>query len=270
MARRIDLIGAPTDVHSSYLRGSAHAPPLIRAALFNDAYGSASERGVEMADIQLNDCGDLDLREDAGDDERIREAIAASAGAGAAPISLGGDHAVTYPILQAIAACHGPVDILHFDAHPDLYDSYEGDKRSHASPFARIMEEGLAASLTQIGIRTLNTHLREQAERFGVTIHEMKDLPPGWGAARTFEFERPLYVSIDLDGFDPAYAPGVSHHEPGGLTPRDVIDCLLRLDANLIGADVVELNPVHDVNGMTAVLAAKLAKELAALAYASA
>jgi arginase len=270
MGRRIDLIGVPTDVHSSYLRGPAEAPPLIRAALFNDAYGSASERGVEIADIELNDFGDLDLNEGEGDDDRIRGAVAASLAAGAAPISIGGDHSITYPILQAIAAHHGPIDILHFDAHPDLYDSYDGDKRSHASPFARIMEEGLAASLTQIGIRTLNRHLREQAERFGVTIHAMTDLPSGWGAAQRFKFSRPLYVSIDLDGFDPAYAPGVSHHEPGGLTPRDVIDCLLRLDANLIGADVVELNPIQDVNGMTAVLAAKLVKELAAFAHTSA
>lgn len=270
MSRRIDLIGLPTDVQSSYLRGPAEAPPLIRAALFNDAYGSASERGVEIADIEFNDRGDLDLREEPEDDARIREAIASSVSASAVPISLGGDHAVTYPILQAVAAHHGPVDILHFDAHPDLYDSYEGNKRSHASPFSRIMEEGLAASLTQVGIRTLNRHLREQAHRFGVTIHQMTDLPPGWGAAKAFKFSRPLYVSIDLDGFDPAYAPGVSHHEPGGLSPRDAIDCLLRLDAKLIGADVVELNPKRDVNGMTAVLAAKLVKELAALAYSNA
>lgn len=266
MTRRIDLIGLPTDVHSSYLRGPAQAPPLIRAALFNDAYGSASERGVEIADIEINDFGDFDLNEDAGDDNRIRDAVASSLADGAAPISLGGDHSVTYPVLQAIAARHGPVDILHFDAHPDLYDSYEGDKRSHASPFARIMEDGLAASLTQIGIRTLNRHLREQAARFGVTIYAMPDLAPGWGRTLRLEFARPLYISIDLDGFDPAYAPGVSHHEPGGLTPRDVIDCLLGLKANLVGADVVELNPIHDIHGMTAVLAAKLVKELAALA----
>jgi arginase len=122
MTRRVDLIGLPTDVHSSYLRGPAEAPALIRSALTNDAYGSASERGVEIADIEINDWGDIHLREDADDDTRIREAITASVGAGAVPISLGGDHAVTFPILQAIAAKHGPVEILHFDAHPDLYD----------------------------------------------------------------------------------------------------------------------------------------------------
>jgi agmatinase len=267
MSRSIDLIGLPTDIQSSYLRGPAQAPALIRAALFNDAYSIASERGLELGvDMTLNDCGDLPLEEKPEDDDRIREVIAASCAAGAVPISLGGDHAVTYPILQGIAAQWGPVDILHFDAHPDLYDAYEGNRRSHASPFARIMEEGLAGSLTQIGIRTLNRHLRAQAERFGVQMFQMADLPPGWGATTALKFLRPLYISIDLDGFDPAYAPGVSHHEPGGLNPRDVINCLLRIDAVLAGADVVELNPKHDINGMTAVLAAKLVKELAALA----
>src|SRR5262249_7894003 len=146
-------------------------------------------------------------------------------------------------------------------AHPDLYDELDGDRRSHASPFARIMEAGLASSLTQVGIRTLNKHQREQAQRFNVTQIEMKDVP-AWRP----RFESGLYISIDLDGFDPAYAPGVSHHEPGGLTVRDVMNVLLSLDVALIGADVVELNPDRDINGVTAVLAAKLVKELAALA----
>lgn len=262
MTRRIDLIGLPTDVHSSFLRGPAKAPPLIREALFSPHGNSASERGLELgAEINLNDFGDLPLNEDSGDDAMIREAIDASLLAGAIPISLGGDHAVTYPILQAIHAHHGPVEILHFDAHPDLYDELDGDRRSHASPFARIMEEGLASRLVQIGIRTLNKHQREQAERFGVVQVEMRDV-----GRVSLPFERPLYISIDMDGFDPAYAPGVSHHEPGGLSVRDVMDLLLELDVPLVGADVVEYNPDRDINGVTAVLAAKLVKELAALA----
>lgn len=119
----------------------------------------------------------------------------------------------------------------------------------------------MCSRLVQIGVRTLNKHQREQAERFGVTQVEMRDL-----GRISFAFERPLYISIDLDGFDPAYAPGVSHHETGGLTPRDVIDLLLDIEAPLVGADVVEYNPDRDINGVTAVLAAKLVKELAALA----
>ena len=211
--RRIDLIGTPTDVHSSFLRGPAKAPPLIRAALFSPHGNSpsaalpASERGLELgAEIDLNDCGDLPLIETPEDDARITAAIDASLLAGAIPISLGGDHSITYPVIQAIAAHHGPIDILHLDAHPDLYDELDGDRRSHASPFARIMEEGLARRLVQIGIRTLNKHQREQAERFGVEQLEMRDV-----GRVSFAFERPLYISIDLDGFDSVFAPGVSH-----------------------------------------------------------
>ncbi len=261
-SRRVDLIGMPTDVHSSFLRGPAKAPAFIRAALFSPHSNSASERGLELgAEIDLNDCGDLALSESPEDDARISEAVTASLKAGSTPISLGGDHSITFPILRAIEARYGPVEILHFDAHPDLYDELDGDRRSHASPFARIMEAGLARKLTQVGIRTMNKHQREQADRFGVTVIAMAEI-----AAWLPRFENGLYISIDLDGFDPAHAPGVSHHEPGGLTARYVIDVLLSLNVPLLGADVVELNPDRDVNGVTAMLAAKLVKELAALA----
>ncbi len=263
MTRRVDLIGMGTDVHSSFLRGPALAPPLIRAALWSPHGNDASERGLELgAEIELNDCGDLSLTESAGDDALIEAAITQSLAAGAIPLSLGGDHSITYPILRALAAHHGPVEILHFDAHPDLYDELGGDRRSHASPFARIMEEGLASRLVQIGIRTLNKHQREQAARFGVEMIEMKD----FARAPMPAFAGPLYISIDLDGFDPAFAPGVSHHEPGGLTPREVVNILLDIKVALIGADVVEYNPDRDIHSVTAVLAAKLVKELAALA----
>jgi len=163
--------------------------------------------------------------------------------------------------MTAIAAHHGPVDILHIDAHPDLYDALLGNRRSHASPFARIMEAGLATRLVQVGIRTLNTHQREQADRFGVEIVPMR----GFELAKLPRLVRPLYISIDLDGLDPAHAPGVSHHEPGGLTTRQLLDLLDRVEAPIVGADVVEYNPDRDINGMTAVVAAKLVKELAAL-----
>lgn len=169
---------------------------------------------------------------------------------------------VTYPIVAGLADVHGPVNILHFDAHPDLYDDFEGDPLSHASPFARIMERGLANSLVQVGIRTLNAHCREQAARFGVEIVEMRNFEAG-----AVPIPRsPLYVSIDLDALDPAFAPGVSHHEPGGLSVRDILSILHRIDAPIVGADIVEYNPTRDINGMTAVVAAKFVKELSAVA----
>ena len=120
------------------------------------------------------------------------------------------------------------------------------------------MEAKLARRLVQVGIRTPNKHQREQAERFGVEMVQMADFDP----ARVPVLDGPLYVSIDLDGLDPAFAPGVSHHEPGGLSVRDLLRVLHAQRGPLVGADVVELNPDRDVNGMTAMVAAKLVKEL--------
>ena len=223
----------------------------------------ATESGAELGlDIAVEDFGNLRLEESAGDFDCIREGASAAAKSGATPLFLGGDHMVTYPIIAGLAEVHGPVSILHFDAHPDLYDDFEGDPLSHASPFARIMERGLATRLVQVGIRTLNAHCRQQAERFGVEIVEMRNFV----ADKVQIPAAPLYVSIDLDALDPAFAPGVSHHEPGGLSVRDILSVLHRIEGPIVGADVVEYNPTRDINGMTAVVAAKFVKELAAIA----
>lgn len=262
MNRTVRLIGLPTDSHSSFLRGAASAPAAIRAALASGHGNMAAENGLELGtDIAVQDIGDLPLTEGEGDAALIRAAFAAAARDGTAPIGLGGDHMVSFPAVAGLADVRGPLEILHFDAHTDLYDDFEGDPLSHASPFARIMEGGHARRLVQVGIRTLNRHTRAQAERFGVEVIEMRhfaaDKVPIPGA--------PLYISIDLDGFDPAFAPGVSHHEPGGLSVREVLHVLHRIRTPIVGADIVELNPSRDLHGVTATLAAKLVKELAAV-----
>ncbi len=260
---RVRLIGLPTDSHSSFLRGAAAAPPLIRAALRSDHGNMAAECGLELGtDILLEDGGDLQLDDTPADVERISAAARQAADAGAVPVFLGGDHMVSHPIVAGLAAVHGRLGILHFDAHSDIYDDFEGDPLSHASPFARIMERGLARRLVQVGIRTLNGHCREQAQRFGVEVVEMRHFAPEGVPLPA----APLYISIDLDALDPAFAPGVSHHEPGGLSVRDILAVLHRVEGPIVGADVVELNPSRDINGVTAVVAAKLVKELAALA----
>jgi agmatinase len=257
----IRLIGLPTDSHSSFLRGPAQAPAAIRAALASDHANNASESGLELGeDILVEDVGDLPLSECANDFDLIR--AAARDAAACAPIFLGGDHMVSYPIVAGLASVHGPLNILHFDAHPDLYEDFGGDPLSHASPFARIMEQGLARRLVQVGIRTMNRHCRGQVQRFGVEVIEMRDFAPDIVPIP----DAPLYVSIDMDAFDPAFAPGVSHHEPGGLSVRDVLSVLHRIPRPIVGGDVVEYNPTRDINGMTAVVGAKLVKELASLA----
>ena len=256
MTPRIRLLGLPTDAHSSFLRGAAAGPAAIRAALASDHANQAAENGLELGvDIMVEAGGDLALDGTADDLALIARAIRDAHAAGAVPLSLGGDHSVTWPIVAALAEFHGPLNILHFDAHLDLYDDYEGDPLSHASPFARIMESGHARRLVQFGIRTLNTHCRAQAARFGVEIIEMRDFAPD----RVPIPEAPLYISIDLDGFDPAFAPCVAHHV------REFLQVLQRVPGGIVGADIVELNPTRDLNQVTATLAAKLVNELAAL-----
>lgn len=254
------LIGLCSDDNSSFMRGAAAAPPAIRAALHGGATNLTTEAGLDLAGPPgLVDLGDREIAPGAAALLGIEDLIAPILIRNAKPLVLGGDHAVTYPVLRAMAARHGPVDILHFDAHPDLYETYAGNRLSHACPFARIMEEGLARRLVQVGIRTLNAHQKAQAERFGVEIHPLNAFD-----ARRFtpELAGPVYLSFDLDALDPAFAPGVSHHEPGGLTVREALGILQRLENPLIGADIVEYNPQRDVQGMTAMVAVKLLKEI--------
>lgn len=260
--RPVRLIGLPTDANSSHLRGAAAGPAAIRAALLSDAGNLATESGLEIGrEITLKEGGDLPLDGTPADDALIAAAVAEAARAGALPLCLGGDHSVTAPVLAGLAAVHGPLNVLHIDAHPDLYHDFGGNPRSHASPFARIMEAGSAARLVQVGIRAATRHLREQAARFGVETVAMRD----FAVAAVPVLAGPLYLSIDLDGLDPAFAPGVVHHEPGGLSVRDLLALIARQTAWLAGADIVELHAGRDINGMTAAVAAKLVKEIAAL-----
>ena len=254
------LIGIPWDVHSSFMRGAAAAPPLVREALLSPSGNMWSELGVDLgAPEAVADAGDLELQDPVEAPRLIENAVRRLIVSGGAPLAIGGDHAITHPIVRAVASAHPGLTVLHIDAHPDLYDEFEGNRASHACPFARIMEEGLASRLVQVGIRTMNGHQRDQARRFGVEVIGMKD----WAAGSRPVVDGPVYVSIDLDGLDPAFAPGVSHREPGGLSVRDVIGLVHALPAAPVGADVVEFNPRQDVAGLTAHVAAKLLKELA-------
>jgi agmatinase len=254
------LLGLPYDASSSFLRGAAEAPALIRSALHSPAGNSWTELGVDLgAPGMFGDAGDLSIADGAAGRAQIEAAIAQLLDEGRRPIALGGDHSVTYPILRAVARRHPQLTILHVDAHPDLYENFEGDRYSHACPFARIMEDGLASRLVQVGIRCMSGPQQEQAQRYGVEVIDMR----AWAAGRRPSLSGPVYVTIDLDGIDPAYAPGVSHREPGGLSVREVLSLIHALPGPIVGADVVEYNPRQDSANVTADVAAKLVKELA-------
>lgn len=250
----IKIQGIAYDAKSSFQQGPAEAPPLIRKALYCPSSNLFTEDGTYISSLHLVDTGDHEIR----DYIEIEDVTSNNLNGTTKLLTLGGDHSITYPILQALSKHYPKLDVLHIDAHADLYDEFEGDPYSHACPFARIMESGIASRLVQVGIRTLSDHQREQAEKFGVEIHEMKD----WDLSRLPVFENPLYISLDMDAFDPSVAPGISHYEPGGFSARQVLDILQNVKGDVIGADIVEYNPTKDHQQMTAYLAAKMMKEI--------
>ncbi len=260
MIGRPVLVGVPYDASSSFVRGAAEGPARIRASLSSPAGNGWSELMVDALSPPqgLEDLGDLDLPADARARDRIADAFSALARSDRRFIALGGDHSITYPILRGLGRRESGLTVLQVDAHPDLYDEYDGDRYSHACPFARIMEEGLAMRLVQVGIRAMSGAQVPQVTRFGVEQISMRD----WADGGRPSLAGDVYLSIDLDGLDPAFAPGVSHPEPGGLTVRDLLGMIHTLNGRLVGADIVELNPSRDVANLTAGVAAKLVKEL--------
>lgn len=263
-AARVARVGVAVDHNSSYARGAADAPAAIRAAIADDASNPFAELGGADTREPVVDVGDVRPAEDDRWHEPVSAAVRAIAGAGLRPLAVGGDHSITVPVVRALAGSHPDLTIVHFDAHPDIYPAYGGNPYSHASPFARICEENLATRLIQIGIRTVEPEQRRQIERFGVEVIDMAALH----VRRDLALDGPVYVSVDIDALDPAFAPGVSHREPGGMSTRELIDWLHRIDAPVCGADLVEVNPRRDRDGLTATVAAKLIKELTALLLA--
>ncbi len=251
----VQLIGLPFDEKSSYMRGPALAPNRIREELFCEAYNQYSEGLKNVLDESvLVDSGNIE----AGNFESIPGEIETIMNVNHKPLFLGGDHSLAY---HTIKKCHekfGPFHVLQFDAHNDLYPDFDGDRFSHACPFARVMEEGLALSLTQVGIRASTPAQQEQIQKYGVheyPMWKMEDFDPS-------KLKGPLYISFDVDAIDPAFAPGVSHHESGGLNPRQVLNWFKKIKVPVIGAEIVEYNPLMDVKGVTSALCAKILKEM--------
>src|SRR5690242_12425260 len=258
---RLAILGIRYDENSSFTKGAADAPPQIRAALRSDAWNLTTENGTDLSSENVFfDAGDIEPV--AGSDmfTLIENSVHTLLADGMAPISLGGDHSITYPIVRAFARKYSDLCVVHFDAHPDLYDSYQGNRNSHASPFARIMEQRLVKRLVQVGIRTFTAHQREQVRKFSVESIEMQQLTE----RLQLEFDSPVYISFDVDALDPAFAPGVSHREPGGMSTRQAIDLIQRLRGRVVGADIVEFNPRMDPLHITGTVCAKLLKEIAA------
>lgn len=267
----VAVVGVPFDAYSSFLRGSALGPARLRETLYSASGNWFTELGYDLSDrSSWKDWGDFPAPVEELPLERIEAAAEDTIRGGYRLLAVGGDHSITYPLIAAHATVYGPPAILHLDAHGDLYDSLDGNRYSHACPFARIMEGGQAKLLFQAGLRALTDHQREQARKYGVRFLEMRDTSPETLIDELEDIlpeesrSAGIYLSLDLDVLDPAFAPGVSHHEPGGMSTRELLTVIQRLPVPLLGADIVELNPLRDPSGITSMAAAKLLKEILA------
>jgi agmatinase len=270
----VALMGIPYDGGTSYRTGAREGPRRVReqSSLIRPWNPVLQVHPFER--LRVADCGDVDvvpisIEGTFGAIERAMDRVIA---AGAAPLAVGGDHSVTLPILRSVARRHGPLGLVHFDAHPDTWDEYFGSRYFHGTTFRRAVEEGLLDTrrVVQIGIRgplygpdDFAFHARHGLE--AIRIEDVKERGVGWVVERLRRLEGgPVYCSFDIDAVDPAYAPATGTPEVGGLTSYEAL-CLVRALAalHLVAADVVEVSPPYDGPGqITSLLAANLLFEL--------
>ena len=255
---RIALFGAPWDAASSFRPGARLGPRQIRDMA--RSLSATSERGDDLTGLDAVDWGDLVLPTEV----RRAEAMIAVAAArahehGVMPIVLGGDHAITVPAFKAALDHHPGLSLLVLDAHPDLYPTFDDDPFSHATVSHRIAHlPGMSGDrITHVGIRATNPNQKRVAQALGITT-----VPISHAADFTCRMDSPLYVSIDIDVLDPACAPGCGNPVPGGLTSRQLFDLIHRIAPKIVGFDVVEVNPLLDTHGITALAAVRVVTEM--------
>jgi agmatinase len=276
-AADVALLGIPFDSGVSYRPGARFGPAAVRAGSkllrpYNPALDVQPWAGQQVADAGDLAVNPFDIAEAIS---QIEAGAGLALGSAARLIALGGDHTVALPLLRATAARHGPVALIHFDAHLDTWDTYFGAPYTHGTPFRRAVEEGLLAldSSAHVGVRGplySSADLIEDAGLGFATVSTAEVAQRGVDQAvdriRERVGGRPVYLSVDIDVLDPAHAPGTGTPEPGGLTSRELQFILRGLDGlQLVGADVVEVSPPYDHAELTALAAANVAYEMLSL-----
>jgi agmatinase len=273
----VALLGIPYDGGTSYRTGARFGPRAVReqSSLIRPWHPVLKVHPFER--LRVADCGDVDVVPISIERtyEAVEHRIDAVHAAGARPLCVGGDHSITLPILRSLARRHGPLGVVHFDAHPDTWDEYFGSKFFHGTPFRRAIEEGAVdpRRMIQVGIRgplygPEDFAFHDQTGIEVVRIETVKERGVAWVAERFARLAGgPLYCSFDIDAVDPAYAPGTGTPEVGGLTSYEALALVRALAGQaLVGADVVEVSPLYDGAGqVTALLAANLMFELVSL-----
>ncbi|CAL8480113.1 agmatinase [Caballeronia novacaledonica] len=268
------FVGVPLDIGTSNRSGARFGPRQIRSeSVLLRPYNMAT-RAAPFDSLQVADIGDVatnpyDLKDSIRLIESAYDAIVAN---GCRPITLGGDHTIAWPILRALHKKYGKVAVVHVDAHADVNDTMFGEKIAHGTPFRRAVEDGLLQcdKVTQIGLRGTGYHAddfdwcREQG--FTVVQAEAcwnRSLAPLMEEVRARVGDAPVYLSFDIDGLDPAFAPGTGTPEVGGLTVQQGLEIVRGMKGlNVVGADLVEVSPPYDQAGTTALVGANLAFEM--------
>ena len=270
----VAVVGIPFDSGVSYRPGARFGPSHVREISrllrpYNpaqDVHPFAAQQVVDAGDMAVNP---FSLDEAVADIERQSDALRSD---GTRLVVIGGDHTVALPLLRSVAKDHGPVAVVHFDAHLDTWDTYFGAPVTHGTPFRRASEEGLIdlTASCHVGIRgpLYSAEDLRDVERLGFSVISAVEIEEE-GVARAIERllarvgDRPVYVSIDIDVLDPAHAPGTGTPEAGGMTSRELLRMLRAMATlNLVGADVVEVAPAYDHAQITGVAASHCAYEL--------
>lgn len=268
------FVGIPLDIGASNRSGTRFGPRQIRAESVMIRPYNMATRAAPFDSLQVADVGDIAINTFnlPANIEIIRKGIASILDHGCIPLTLGGDHTITYPILKAVAEKHGPVALIHIDAHADINDTMFGEKIAHGTPFRRAFEDGcLNPDLVfQIGLRgtgyTAEDFDWSRSQGFTVIPAEEcwhRSLAPVIAKIRERIGTHKTYLTFDIDSLDPAYAPGTGTPEIGGLTTAQAIELIRGCRGlDIVGADLVEVSPPFDTAGTTAITAANLLFEM--------
>lgn len=259
------LYGMPMDWTVSFRPGSRFGPARIReASLVHEEYSHYLRR--ELTDITYYDAGDIPLA--FGNPEKslaqIAEFVSRVLDAGKFPLGMGGEHLVTWPIVQEVYKRYADLAVIHIDAHADLRTDYEGEPYSHSTPLRKVAELIGGQNVYQFGIRSMTKDEVIYTEEAGIHFYPFDVLEPLEKCLPQLA-GRPVYVTIDIDALDPAHAPGTGTPEPGGITSKEMlaaIHAIARSEVKVVGADVVEVAPVYDPSEQTPVVAAKMIREM--------
>jgi agmatinase len=273
----VAVVGVPFDSGVSYRPGARFGPSAVREASrllrpYHPGLDVSPFAAQQVADGGDVACNPFDINEAVDTIEAAASGLTAD---GTRLVTIGGDHTIALPLLRTAARLHGPLALLHFDAHLDTWDTYFGAAYTHGTPFRRAVEEGLldTEALSHVGTRgpLYGKKDLDEDRRMGFGIVTSADVMQRGvdevvDALRGRIGDRPLYLSIDIDVLDPAHAPGTGTPEAGGLTSRELLEILRGLaGGNLVGADVVEVAPAYDHAEITSVAASHVAYELVSL-----